>query len=130
MRALELSVLPEELAITRLSPSSPIPSWALAGAFQSVTRTDDELSIVCASGAVPENAASERGWRALRVAGPLEFSLTGILASLAGPLADEGISVFALSTYETDYLLVEERNLQRAADALRRAGHRVKAPGG
>jgi hypothetical protein len=90
-----------------------------------VTRTPDELSIVCAAGAVPDGSRSERGWRALRVAGPLDFSLTGVLVSLLAPLADAAVPAFAVSTHDTDYLLVKEESLARAADALRRAGHRL-----
>jgi uncharacterized protein len=126
LRPLALSILPETLAVTRLPPASPVPAWAHAGPLQSVTRTADELSIVCAAGAVPDGSKSERGWRALRVAGPLDFSLTGVLVSLLAPLADAAVTVFAVSTHDTDYLLVKEESLARAADALRRAGHRLK----
>jgi hypothetical protein len=91
----------------------------------SVTRTDAELSVVCPEDAVPAPVRAERGWRCLRVRGPLGFGMTGVLASLAGPLASSGVSIFVVSTYDTDYLMVQERDLERAKDALARAGHAV-----
>ncbi len=124
MRPLDLSILPETFAIARLSASDPAPAWTDTGALRSLTRTPDELSIVCADRAVPEGVAASRGWRAIRVAGTLEFSLTGILSSLAAPLAQSRISIFALSTHDTDYVLVQDEALGRAVDALTAAGHR------
>ncbi len=124
MRLLSLSILPESFAIARLDASAPVPRWAGAGGLLSVTRTGDELSIVCVGDAVPPEAAASRGWRAMRVAGPLDFALTGILASLAAPLAEAGVPIFALSTHDTDYVLVPEDRLPRAVDALTAAGHR------
>ena len=121
---LSLHVLPVRLAICRLAPDAALPSWA-AGPFVSLTRTVAELSIVCAESAVPEGVAANRGWRALAVAGPLDFSLTGVLASLAQPLAAAGISIFAISTYDTDYLLAPESGLPKAVEALSAAGHSV-----
>ena len=117
---LSLSVLPNSLAISRLSPSLPIPSWAIESEFFSITKTGEELSIVCPEEKVPENVRSERGWRALKVEGPLDFSLTGILSSLLKPLADAEVSIFALSTYDTDYLLVKKENLDRTIEILSR----------
>ena len=120
-----LSVLPETFAICRLDPAAPIPSWVTTRDFFSITRTQDELSIVCAQRDVPAGIKCERGWRALKVEGKLDFALTGILASLAAPLADAGISIFAISTYDTDYLLVKETNLPRAVQVLFAAGHKI-----
>lgn len=91
----------------------------------SVTRTPSELSIVCAAGRVPAGVTAVRDWRALVVAGPLDFSEIGVLASLTGPLAGVGVSVFALSTYDTDYLLVREAALEEAVAALHEAGHAI-----
>lgn len=121
-RSLQLELLAGTLAVCRLDPGSPLPAWA-AGTFVSVTRTDAELSVVCPADGVPPGVPAERGWRALRVRGPLGFGLTGVLASLASPLASSGVSIFVVSTYDTDYLLVQERDLDRARDALVRAGH-------
>lgn len=97
----------------------------MRGDLYAITRTRDELSIVCPQADVPPSTFSEPEWRALKVAGPLDFSLTGVLASLAAPLADAGISIFALSTFDTDYLLVKSDVLALAVEVLRRAGHSV-----
>ncbi len=109
----------------RMDRDGGVPAWAMRGDFSSITRTDDELSIVCPESAVPVGVRAERGWRALRVAGVLDFSLVGVLASLAVPLAGAGINLFAVSTFDTDYLLVREPDLARAVAALRGAGHEV-----
>jgi hypothetical protein len=113
-------------AVCRLGADSPIPPWATAGPFCSITRTADELSVVCRLDAVPEGVVGERGWRCLRVAGALPFAVVGVLASLTTPLAEAGVSVFAVSTFDTDYLLVKEEAWQRAVDALVRYGHSVQ----
>jgi hypothetical protein len=124
---LDLSLMDDRLAVCRLAPTEDFPVWALgAPGFCSVTRTADEWSVVCSEDLVPPGAQCERGWRIFQVAGPLDFSLTGILASIAGPLADAHVSVFALSTYDTDYVMVKERDLDQAARALEAAGHRVR----
>ncbi len=122
---LTLIVLNDLFAICRLDGDSSIPTWAIAGDFFSITRTGDELSIVCLHEAVPEDIVCERNWRCLRVAGTMPFSVVGVLASLTVPLAEVGISVFAISTFDTDYLLVKENDLAVALDALRRYGHEV-----
>lgn len=122
---MRLSVHPERYAVVRLDPDDDVPAWAEVGAVSSVTRTASELSIVCVEAAVPTEASAERGWRMLEVAGPLAFTLTGVLSSLTVPLAAAEIPLFAISTFETDYLLVREPNLARAAAALRDAGHAV-----
>lgn len=123
---LTLTLLPEFLAVCRLRSDQDIPQWALGPGFSSTTRAGDELSVVCPQGQVPAGITSERGWRCLKVHGPLGFGLTGILAELAGALAREGISLFALSTYDTDYLLVKAEDLPGAIGALRRRGHDVR----
>ena len=122
---LTLSLLADSFAICRLEPEADIPSWGLAGDFYSITRTLEELSIVCLEEAVPEGNRAEKGYRCLKVGGPLDFSLTGILSSLTIPLAQAGISVLAISTFDTDYLLVKETQVDRAIQELARAGHRV-----
>ena len=121
---MRLQLLPGEFAICRLPPHQPVPDWA-AGSFCSITRTAEELSIVCEQHRPPPNATTEPGWRALKVEGPLDFALTGILASLAGPLAAAGIPIFALSTFDTDYVLVKHHNLPAALAALSEAGHEI-----
>ena len=124
---LDLALIPGTFAVARLASGEAVPAWALEGAVTSVTRTPDELSIVCAAEAIPNEVRAERGWRAIRVAGTIDFALTGILASVLAPLAGAGISVFAVSTFDTDYVLVREAVLERALAALSGAGHRVAA---
>jgi uncharacterized protein len=113
-------------AIVRLDARAAIPEWAWRGPFWSITRTPAELSIVCEQVSVPPGlTAIERDFRALAVEGPLDFSWTGILASIASPLAKAGISLFAVSTFDTDYVLVREDRLAQALDALRGAGWEI-----
>jgi hypothetical protein len=122
---LTLSLLPDNYAICRLGPEADIPPWALAGDFFSITRTEEELSLVCSQEVVPDGVQCEKGWRCVMVVGHLDFSLTGILASLTASLAEAGITVFAISTFNTDYLLVKADNLKRAVLKLKEAGHDV-----
>jgi uncharacterized protein len=120
---LELRLLEERLAVCRLEREIGMPSWATGGGFFSITRTPDELSVVCLESAVPEGVRSKKGWRILRVSGVLDFSVVGILASLTAPLAEAGVPLFALSTFDTDYLLVKDHDLGRAIEALAAYGH-------
>ncbi|HEY3742550.1 MAG TPA: ACT domain-containing protein [Bryobacteraceae bacterium] len=110
-------------AVARLEAAAPIPAWA--DGFFSVTRTVNELSIVCAAGAVPADVQAERGFRMLMVDGPLDFSLTGVLSSITGALAEAGVSVFTISTYDTDYVLIRDEKFSEAAGALRVAGWEI-----
>jgi len=126
---LTLTLLPDNMAVARLAATAPLPAWALSTAFFAITRTPDELSILCPGDSIPADTLAERDWRCLKVAGPLDFSLVGVLGALLGPLGDAGVSVFALSTYDTDYLLVKEAQLQQALAALRAAGHTIKKGG-
>jgi len=119
-----LHVLAGYYAVCRLPSDAPIPEWA-KGDFCAITRTPHELSVACEQYLIPEGTRCERGWRILQVEGPLEFSTTGILSSIAGPLADAGVSIFAISTFDTDYVLVKEEVLEKAIQALGVAGHRV-----
>jgi hypothetical protein len=128
-RRLSLTLLPQKLAICRLDPQAPLPGWATSASWWSMTRTPDELSIVCAEQCVPEGVAASRGWTALRFAGPLPLDQTGILASVTAPLAAARVSVFALATYDTDYLLIPDAQRGAAIEALERAGHSVGSPG-
>jgi hypothetical protein len=122
-----LRLLGIRLAVCKLSPQGKIPEWSQIGDLVSITCTPTELSIVCPQEIVPEGVQSERDWRAFEVIGPLDFSLVGVLATLASVLAEAGISIFALSTYNTDYLLVKEAQLERAVSALIAAGHTLEA---
>ena len=123
---MNLSILPDLLAVCRLEPNSSVPDWAVVSDFWSVTRTLDELSLVCLRQNVPDGVQCEADWRALKVEGPLDFALIGILADLSGALAQAKISLFAISTYDTDYLLVRADKLDAAVAALRAAGHNVE----
>jgi hypothetical protein len=125
---MNLCLLPSRFSIYRLDPAAPLPVWAV-GELVSLTRTADELSVVCAADAAPSGVRAESGWRAFKVLGPLDFALVGILAQLAGVLAQAGVSLFAISTYDTDYILVKEDMLGRALAALREAGNEVTVPG-
>ena len=110
------------------APDEKVPIWATSGGgFTSVTRTIDELSVVCAENAIPQGTKCGQGWRIFKIEGPLDFTLTGILVSVAKPLADAGVSTFAVSTYDTRLRNGQgaERR-EEAARALASAGHRVK----
>ena len=121
----ELDLLPGRYAIARFDAGAAVPAWVHTSAFSSVTRTPAELSVVCDESALPLDLDAERGFRCLGLRGPLEFSEIGILAALTGILANAEISIFALSTYDTDYLLVAEANAERAIQALTESGHVV-----
>jgi hypothetical protein len=122
---LRLTLLDERFAVCRLAPEAVVPVWAWTGEVACVTRTRDELSIVCRADLVPPGVQAEAAWRCLRVKGPLDFALTGVFARLAQPLADAGISLFAVMTYDTDYVRVTEDRLPAALIALRGAGHEI-----
>ena len=122
---MKLHTLDELYAIVRLEPDAELPDWVRGGHFWSVTRSENELSVVCREEDVPTDASAERGWCALELAGPLDFSLTGVVAALVTPLADAEVPILVLSTFETDYLFVRERDLERSVDALAEAGHSV-----
>ena len=117
-KKLTLSLMPDSFAICKLSPDSAIPSWVVDGEFFSITKTPDELSIVCNEKIVPPGVAAEREWAAFKIDGPLDFAMTGILSSIASPLADARISVFVISTYDTDYILVKRENVEKVFKAL------------
>lgn len=121
----ELMFITGRYAICRLESSSETPQWAMSGGFFSVTRTEDELSVVCEEGGVPEGVLHAGGYIALKVQGPLDFSLTGILSQISAALAEAEVSIFAISTYDTDYILVREGDKVAATDALRSAGYTV-----
>jgi hypothetical protein len=123
---LAFTLLPERMAIARLEHDSPIPTWASGGAFTSITRTPHELSIVCEERAMPREIAAARGWRGLMLQGPFALTETGIAAEFTAVLGHAKVSVFVISTYETDFVLVPEKSLDVAISALERAGHSVR----
>ncbi len=115
---LTLSILPQELAIFRLKPTESVPTWCGDSNFLSVTKSENELSVVCSQELIPKDLKAEKNWKAFRVEGTLDFSLTGILSSLSTPLAEAGISIFAISTFDTDYVLVKREKLEEAIKVL------------
>jgi len=123
---LTLEILADELAVCRLPVDAAVPNWAWAGELTSITSSDDELSLVCAAEAVPDDVVHTADWRAFKVRGPLDFSLVGVLAGLSSVLAEAEISIFAISTYDTDYVLVQGDRLDAAVSALRDAGFGVE----
>jgi hypothetical protein len=119
-----LSLLPSAFAICRLEQDASIPAWALTGIFCSITRTGEELSIICPQASVPPETTCDQGWSCLKIEGPFDLGEVGVLASVVTPLAQAGISVFAIATYDTDYLLVKD--IERAIRALSQAGHHMR----
>ncbi len=122
-----LVLMSEAVAICRLAPDAAPPAWAMTSPYWSITRTPDELSVVCPEAAVPDDVAASRGWCALRFEGPLPLDQTGILASVTGPLAAAHVSLFALATFDTDYVLIPAAQRITAIAALEAAGHTVSA---
>lgn len=121
---LSLVILAERFAICRLAPDGPLPECPGHAPFWSLTRAGEGLSIVLPEEEAPKDWKAERGWRCIQVVGPLDLNLVGVLASLAASLAQAGVSLFAVSTYDTDYVLVREEHLAEARRALLAGGHR------
>lgn len=120
-----ISILPDKLTVCRLDKESEIPQWALNDHFVSITRTAEELSIIAPDALIPTSLPHDSGWRPVKVEGPLDLTLFGVLAALISPLAREGISVLAIATYDTDYFLVKETQLELAVHILRHEGYDV-----
>jgi hypothetical protein len=117
--------LPPHYAIVRLPPDIPVPDWAAKGEFTSITRTADELSVVCPAENIPKEIDAGLRWICLKLEGPFPFSQTGVLLSFIEPLANQGIPIFAISTFETDYILVQEEFTDLALNAVQAAGHEL-----
>ena len=117
--------LPGPYAIVRLAPDAPVPDWASRGDFTSVTRTTDELSIVCPADNLPPDVHSSHHWICLKLEGPFPFAQTGVLLSFIEPLSTKDIPIFAVSTYDTDYVLLQEDHMGNVMDILREAGHQL-----
>lgn len=122
---LTLVALPGAYGICRLAPDEPLPAWGLQGEFFSVTRTTDELSIVCAEAQIPAKVLCESGWRLFKIDAVMDFSLVGIVARVSTALAGANVGIFVLSTYNTDYILVRQPDFAVAAAALQAAGCKV-----
>lgn len=120
-----LTLLPTPMALCRLAPDAKIPDWVEDATLLSITRTRDELSIICDAHLVPDYIQAEGGWRAMKMIGPLEFTMVGVLAAILNPLAEAQVSILAVSTYDTDYILVTDPDLKTALAALHEAGHQV-----
>ena len=123
---LTLQLHPGEYAVCRLAPEAAVPTWADGRGFCSITRTSDELSIICPAARVPAAVKHEDGWRLLQLAGPFDFGAVGILSSILAPLAAAKVSSLAVATFDTDYLLIKAKVLSPALAALRGAGHIVR----
>jgi uncharacterized protein len=127
MKRLTVDLRPGEYALSRLPAEAELPAIPRSAGFVSITSTPAEISVVSPAEHAPAGAKLDSGWRLLTVRGPLEFTLTGIMASLAGSLAAAGVPIFAVSTFDTDHILVKQTDLDRAVAALREAGHEVHA---
>jgi hypothetical protein len=125
-RSLRFSLLPQAFAIVRLAADAAIPAWATNRAFFSVTRTEEELSILAPASEVPAGLSQQTDWRALKLRGPFELSEVGVLAAITGPLADAGVGIFVISTFDTDYLLLQAKQLGAAILTLETAGHVIE----
>jgi uncharacterized protein len=130
MISLNLHPLEPTFAVCRFPADQNVPQWALEGAFFNITRTYHELSIVCVEQLVPPYVRFEGSWKGFMLEGPFDFGQTGILSSVLEPLAEAKIGIFTFSTFDTDYVLVKEANLEAALAALKAAGHRVGRAGG
>jgi uncharacterized protein len=115
--------LPGQFAVSRLPAGAPIPAWALTGIFTSITRNEDELSVVCPAENVPADTKTQAGWICFKLEGPFAFAQTGILASFINPLSGNNVPIFAISTFDTDYVLVPEEFSDAAVEFLQKAGH-------
>jgi hypothetical protein len=124
-QALKFRQLPGHYAIIRQDSNSPVPAWATKGDFISITRTADELSIVCPTDHVPKECATELRWVCLKLEGPFPFSQTGVLLSFIEPLSSNRIPIFVISTYDTDYVLIPQEHIERASALLEEAGHEL-----
>ena len=122
---LTLELLESEWSIARLAPDDPVPDWAWSAELCSVSRTCDELSVLAPSAQVPDDVRCERAFRAMIVQGPLPFDAKGILADLSAAIAEAGISLLAISTFDTDVVLVRQDDLDAAVAALHRRGHAI-----
>lgn len=126
MRNLQLTSLDGDFAICRLDAGKVTPGWAVGGPFYSITHTQDELSIICLHEQVPGNIQCQPGWRVLKIEGPFDFDQIGVLASLTAPLADAGISLLTISTFDTDYILIQSDSIAQALLVLASAGHNIE----
>jgi len=124
-KILTLELLKKKLGVCRLNKDELVPDWSKNSDFFSITKTLDELSIVCSEESIPNGIKCEKDLRILKIEGPLDFSLVGILSSITTVLAQQGVSIFAISTYDTDYILVKDKDIKNAIDSLNIAGYKI-----
>lgn len=124
-RKLSLKLLPDRMTVCRFDPAAAVPDWIDPSGFYAVIRTDEELTIICAEAIVARGTTREAGWRCFKVRGPLDFSEIGIIFSLTQPLTQNRVPVFVISTFDTDYFMVKERDLAKTIEVLTSAGHRM-----
>ncbi|MGM7683327.1 ACT domain-containing protein [Cytobacillus sp. Hm23] len=122
-KKLKMKLLDGLYGVCRLDPTDKIPSWLNTEEFFTITKTSDELSIICNTNSIPNGIIYEKDWKIIKVEGPLDFSEIGILANISSTLATEKISIFAISTYDTDYILVQVAEIHNAIDALMKNGY-------
>lgn len=122
---LDIDILAGLYAICRLAPDAPVPPWARGAEFTAIACTPEEVSVVCAEERVPPGVRVSTGWRVLTLRGPFALTAVGVLAAVAQPLATAGVSIMAIATFHTDYVLVREDQLASAIAALEMAGHKV-----
>lgn len=128
-RQLKLSLLKDVYGICKLPGDSPIPDWTQKGSWYSITQTEKELTIVCPQGVIPARVEYDGNWRGFRIDGSFDFSQIGVISSIAGPLAKAHISIYVISTYDTDYFLVKEANVEQAVTVLTDEGHSIEGKG-
>ena len=122
---LTMKLLKENYGVCRLGQGEAVPAWVMTSSFYSMTKTEDELSVVCDMALIPDDILCERDWRVLKIEGPLDFALVGILSLISKVLADCSVSIFAVSTYDTDYILVKEKDRELAITSLKEAMYEV-----
>jgi hypothetical protein len=127
---MKLTLLPNDFSVCRLPAFSPLPFWPFVGSVSSITHTQEEVSIVCESHTIPDEPVTiemkvEAGWRCVKLEGPIPFEWTGILSNLIKPMAEAEISVFAFSTYDTDYVMVRDAKLADALGAWKKSGFTI-----
>jgi hypothetical protein len=124
-RQLKLSLLKDKYAICTLPNDTPIPDWALTQSLISITRTGKELTIVCRMDSIPSELQSDLNWRCFRIDGSFDLNQIGVISSISSPLADAGISIYVISTYDTDYFLVQDKNVEQTISTLSNSGHSI-----
>ena len=125
-RQLQLSLLKDKYGICTLPNTAPIPDWALTQSLASITRTEKELTIVCRLEILPSQYQSDLNWRCFKIDGSFDLNQIGVIASISSPLADAGISIYVISTYDTDYFLIQEQDLEQTISVLSNSGHYIK----